>query len=190
MCATRSWSPAMRFTMARSPPAENAFPAPVTTATRVSGSAETSAQTRAGSPCICSSVALYFSGRSIVISRTPLSRRSNRSCSYSENCIVDMLLQAGAGEAGTSADLASAAGELRGAGVPVAAECPSVGPAAGIFGSWGMAAVPLGRARSAHGEAAADADGLTGDVGRLVGGEDGDGVGDVGRLSQPAERDG
>src|SRR6516165_5640079 len=69
--------------MSRSPPAENALPAPVITATLVSGSAETSAQTRASSPCICSSAALYLSGRSIVMSSTPWSRRSKRSRSYS-----------------------------------------------------------------------------------------------------------
>ena len=74
--------------MSRSPPAENAFPAPVITATLVSGSAETSAQTRASSLCICSSAALYLSGRSIVMSSTPLARRSKRSCSYSENFTV------------------------------------------------------------------------------------------------------
>src|SRR6266702_3705652 len=85
MWATRSWLPAIRRTMSRSPPAENALPAPVITATLVSGSAETSAQTRASSPCICSSAALYLSGRSIVMSSTPWSRRSKRSCSYSEN---------------------------------------------------------------------------------------------------------
>src|SRR4051812_45179727 len=46
------------------------------------------------------------------------------------------------------------------------------------------------RSLSAHGQAAADADGLPGDVGGLVGGEEGDGVGEVGGLREPAERDG
>src|SRR6185437_10216681 len=101
MWATRSWSPAIRRTMSRSPPAENALPAPVITATRVSGSAETSAQTRASSPCICSSAALYLSGRSMVMSSTPWSRRSKRSRSYSENFTDYSLLLEG-GEAGSA----------------------------------------------------------------------------------------
>lgn len=79
MWETRSWSPAIRSTMPRSPPAENAFPAPVITATRVAASADTSRQTRASSPCRTSSAALYFAGLSMVMSRTPSSRRSNRS---------------------------------------------------------------------------------------------------------------
>src|SRR6516165_7072421 len=120
--------------MSRSPPAENALPAPVITATLVSGSAETSAQTRASSPCICSSAALYLSGRSIVMSSTPWSRRSKRSRSYSA----------------------------------IVMDCPS---------------------SSAHREAAADADGLTGDEGRLVRGEERDDIGDIGRLAEPPERD-
>src|SRR6185437_9107282 len=99
MWATRSWSPAIRRTMSRSPPAENALPAPVITATLVCGSAETSAQTRASSPCICSSAALYLSGRSMVMSSTPWSRRSKRSCSYSENFTDCSLLLEGGGPA-------------------------------------------------------------------------------------------
>src|SRR6266567_2529253 len=91
MWATRSWSL----------PAENALPAPVITATLVCGSAETSAQTRASSPCICSSAALYLSGRSMVMSRTPWSRRSKRSCSYSEN-FTDCSLQREGGGAGSA----------------------------------------------------------------------------------------
>src|SRR5438094_6968872 len=120
--------------MSRSPPAEKARPAPVITATRVCGSAETSAQTRASSPCICSSAALYLSGRSMVMSSTPWSRRSNRSCSYSENFT----------------------------------DC-SLG--------------------SAHREAAADADGLAGDEGCLIRGEERDDVSHVVRLAEPPERD-
>src|SRR6476661_6664976 len=127
--------------MSRSPPAENARPAPVITATRVSGSAETSAQTRASSPCICSSAALYLSGRSMVMSSTPWSRRSKRSCSYSENFTDCSLLLDGGG---------------------------------------------IG---SVHREAAADADGLAGDEGCLVRGEERDHVGDVSRLAQPPDRD-
>src|ERR1700760_4527559 len=134
MWATRSWSPAIRRTMSRSPPAENALPAPVITAPLVSGSAETSAQTRASSPCICSSAALYLSGRSMVMSSTPWSRRSNRSCSYSENFT----------------------------------DC-SLG--------------------SAHREAAADADGLAGDEGCLIRGEERDDVSHVVRLAESPERD-
>jgi hypothetical protein len=57
-------------------PAEGALPAPVTTATRVSGPAATSVQIRASSTCICSSAALYLSGRFMVMSSTPWSRRS------------------------------------------------------------------------------------------------------------------
>src|SRR6478736_6536835 len=120
--------------MSRSPPAENARPAPVITATLVTGSAETSAQTRASSPCICSSAALYLSGRSMVMSSTPWSRRSNRSCSYSENFT----------------------------------DC-SLG--------------------SAHREAAADADGLAGDEGCLIRGEERDDVSHVDRLAESPERD-
>src|SRR5436305_8669200 len=140
MCATRSWSPAIRWTMARSPPAENALPAPVTTATFVSGSAETSAQTRASSPCIGSLAAWYWAGRFMVTSSTPLSRRSKVRCSYSENFTV---LPAG----------------LR-----------------------------MGVGGSAHREAAADADGLAGDEGGLVRGEERDDAGDVVRLAEPPER--
>src|SRR5215831_7671598 len=120
--------------MSRSPPAENARPAPVITATLVSGSAETSVQTRASSPCICSSAALYLSARSMVMSSTPWSRRSKRSRSYSA----------------------------------ILMDCPS---------------------SSAHREAAADADGLAGDKGCLVRGEERDDVGDIGRLAEPPERD-
>src|SRR5437773_5175814 len=142
MWATRSWSPAIRRTMSRSPPAENALPAPVITATLVSGSAETSAQTRASSPCICSSAALYLSGRSMVMSSTPWSRRSKRSCSYSEN-----------------------------------------------FTDCSLGTRRRARAGSAHREATADADGLAGDEGCLVRGEERDDVGDIARLAEPPERD-
>ena len=65
--------------MARSPPAEKALPAPVITATRVSSSLETSSHTRASSPCSSSSVALYFSGRFMVMSSTPSGLRSKAS---------------------------------------------------------------------------------------------------------------
>src|ERR1700730_11150515 len=114
MCATRSWSPAIRRTMSRSPPAENAFPAPVITATLVCGSAETSAQTRASSPCICSSAALYLSGRSMVMSSTPWSRRSKRSCSYWENFTDCSLLFGGDGAASAHREAAADADGLAG----------------------------------------------------------------------------
>ena len=42
---------------------------------------------------------------------------------------------------------------------------------------------------SAHRGAAPDAEGLTGDEGRLVRGEERDDIGDVGRLAEPPERD-
>src|ERR1035437_3302747 len=69
--------------MSRSPPAENARPAPVTTTTLVASSSATSSHTRLNSKWRRLLVALRTSGRLIVMSRMPSSLRSNRRCRYS-----------------------------------------------------------------------------------------------------------
>src|ERR1039457_6783023 len=69
--------------MSRSPPAENARPAPVTTTTLVSSSSATSSHTRLNSKWRRLLVALSTSGRLIVMSRTASSIHSNTRCWYS-----------------------------------------------------------------------------------------------------------
>src|SRR5208282_1340642 len=74
---------AIAWIISRSPPAENARPAPVTTMTLVSSSSAMSSHTRLNSQCRRALVALSTSGRLIVISRMPSPLCSNRRCWYS-----------------------------------------------------------------------------------------------------------
>ena len=69
--------PAMSSTSPRSPPAENALPAPVTTTTRVFGSASTVSQTWPNSQCRRALAAFSTSGRLMVTSSTPFGFGSN-----------------------------------------------------------------------------------------------------------------
>jgi len=78
--AAASALPAISSTRSRSPPAENALPAPVTTATRVSGSASTVSQTWVSSQCRRAFVAFRTSGRLIVMRSTPFGFRSKTRC--------------------------------------------------------------------------------------------------------------
>ena len=78
--ARRLGSRLLASTIARSPPAEKARPAPVTTATRASASASRVSQIWLSSQCSRSLVAFSTSGRLIVMSTTPLGRRSNARC--------------------------------------------------------------------------------------------------------------
>ncbi len=74
--AAASGFPAIFSTSERSPPAENALPAPVTSATRTSGSASTVSHTWVSSQCRRAFVAFITSGRLIVIRSTPCGFRS------------------------------------------------------------------------------------------------------------------
>ena len=69
--------PAMSSTSERSPPAENALPAPVTTTTRVFGSASTTGQICVNSQCRRALAAFSTSGRLMVTTSTPFGLDSN-----------------------------------------------------------------------------------------------------------------
>ena len=73
-------SPAISSTSDRSPPAEKARPAPVTRATRAAGSASMVSQTWVSSQWSLALVAFITSGRLMVMSTTPLGRRSKVRC--------------------------------------------------------------------------------------------------------------
>ena len=71
-----AWLPTCSAIHARSPPALNAFPSPVTTTARMLSSCATSWNTRASSAWSTASVALSLPGFDSVSSTTPCSRRS------------------------------------------------------------------------------------------------------------------
>ncbi len=107
--------PAIRSIISRSPPAEKARPWPVITTTRVSASSSISFHTRLNSQCRRLLVALSTSGRLMVMSRIPSSRRSNSRCWYSSYFIA-MPPEA------LAADFLSAAGAFPQSGRGVGAE--------------------------------------------------------------------
>jgi hypothetical protein len=76
--ATAAGLPATSSTISRSPPAENALPAPVTRATRAAGSASSVRHTWVSSQWSRALVAFSTSGRLMVIRTTPSASRSNR----------------------------------------------------------------------------------------------------------------
>jgi len=71
LLATTSELPMACSIISKSPPAEKAFPAPVMTVTRTSGSRPRSSQMRLNSLCSRKLVALSTSGRFIVTRATP-----------------------------------------------------------------------------------------------------------------------